>query len=72
MAGALDSGNRSALSESELVELQSNPRIRCFGHVDDMSALYASSDIVVLPSWREGLVSRLDRSRRDGAPDHHH
>ena len=59
VAGALDSGNRSALSESELDELHADPRIRCLGHVDDMSALYAASDIVVLPSWREGLSRAL-------------
>ena len=59
VAGALDIGNRSALSGSELAELQADPRIRCLGHVDDMQALYAASDIVVLPSWREGLSRAL-------------
>ncbi len=59
VAGALDSGNRSALSASELAELQADSRIRCLGHVDDMRALYAASDIVVLPSWREGLSRAL-------------
>ena len=59
VAGALDSGNRSALSASELVELQADPRIRCLGHVDDMQSLYSCSDIVVLPSWREGLSRAL-------------
>ncbi len=59
VAGALDRGNRSALSHSELAELQADPRIRCLGHVDDMQDLYAASDIVVLPSWREGLSRAL-------------
>ena len=59
VAGALDSGNRSALSESELAELQGDSRIRCLGHVDDMQALYGAIDIVVLPSWREGLSRAL-------------
>lgn len=59
VAGALDSGNRSALSEAELAALQAESRIRCLGHVDDMQALYAASDIVVLPSWREGLSRSL-------------
>ena len=59
VAGVLDSGNRSAISDSELAELQADPRIRCLGHVDDMQALYAASDIVVLPSWREGLSRAL-------------
>ena len=59
VAGALDSGNRSAVSGSELAELQGDPRIRCLGHVDDMEQIYAASDIVVLPSWREGLSRAL-------------
>lgn len=59
VAGALDSGNRSALSDSELSDFESDSRIRCLGHVVDMKALYAASDIVVLPSWREGLSRAL-------------
>ena len=59
VAGALDTGNRSALTPDELAALHAEPRIRCLGHVDDMQALYAASDIVVLPSWREGLSRSL-------------
>jgi len=59
VAGALDDGNRSSLTPAELAELGREPRIRCLGHVDDMRGLYASSDLVVLPSWREGLSRAL-------------
>ncbi len=59
VAGALDAGNRSSLSAAELAQLRANPRIRCLGHVDDMRALYATCDLVVLPSWREGLSRAL-------------
>ena len=59
VAGALDAGNRSALSTAELAALQADPRVRCLGHVADMRELYAVSDIVVLPSWREGLSRAL-------------
>jgi glycosyltransferase involved in cell wall biosynthesis len=59
VAGGLDDGNRSSLSPAELGQLRGEPRIRCLGHVDDMRALYASSDLVVLPSWREGLSRAL-------------
>ena len=34
------------------------------GHVDDMPSLLASADIVVLPSYREGLPKKPDRGRR--------
>jgi glycosyltransferase involved in cell wall biosynthesis len=59
VAGELDIGNRSALSASEVKALQQEVRVRCLGHVDDMRALYADVDIVVLPSWREGLSRAL-------------
>ena len=59
IAGSIDLGNRSTLSADEFALLQSDPRIHCLGHVSDMRSLYASSDIVVLPSWREGLSRAL-------------
>ena len=59
VAGDLDGGNRSSLSAAELQALAQEPRLRCLGHVDDMAALYAASDVVVLPSWREGLSRAL-------------
>jgi glycosyltransferase involved in cell wall biosynthesis len=59
VAGGLDGGNRSSLSAAELQALAQEPRLRCLGHVDDMRSLYAASDLVVLPSWREGLSRAL-------------
>lgn len=59
VAGVLDSGNRSSLSSDEITALQSDPRVSLLGHVSDMRSLYSSSDIVVLPSWREGLSRAL-------------
>ena len=59
VAGDLDGGNRSSLSAAELQALAQEPRLRCLGHVDDMRSLYADSDVVVLPSWREGLSRAL-------------
>ncbi len=59
VAGGPDDGNRSALLPAELAALQAEPRIRCLGHVEDMRSLYAASDLVVLPSWREGLSRSL-------------
>ena len=59
VAGSNDGGNRSSLSTDELNALRAEPRIRCLGHIDDMRALYAASDVVVLPSWREGLSRSL-------------
>ncbi len=59
VAGELDVGNRSSLNHEEVDALKNDSRISCLGHVEDMRALYASSDVVVLPSWREGLSRSL-------------
>ena len=59
VAGQADRGNRSALTASEYNALTSNPRVTLLGHVEDMRALYASVDLVILPSWREGLSRSL-------------
>ena len=36
-----------------------NENIYLLGHVDDMRTLYEEVDIVVLPSWREGLSKSI-------------
>ncbi len=59
LAGDLDKSNHSSLSRKEIAVLQTQSKIRCLGHVRDMRTLYASSDLVVLPSWREGLSRSL-------------
>lgn len=59
IAGSLDTGNRSCLTASQLAALSDDNRYRLLGHVSDMRSLYEASDIVVLPSWREGLSRAL-------------
>jgi glycosyltransferase involved in cell wall biosynthesis len=62
VAGSFDDGNRSSLLPAEMEALHTDPRIRFLGHVDDMRSLYAACDLVVLPSWREGLSRSLIES----------
>tara|TARA_B100000700_G_C14992345_1_gene831955 strand:- start:246 stop:1424 length:1179 start_codon:yes stop_codon:yes gene_type:complete len=59
IAGAEDDGNRSSLNKEDIDVLSREKRIKCLGHIDDMKSLYSSCDIVVLPSWREGLSRAL-------------
>ncbi len=59
LAGDLDLENRSSLSSDEIAALKAHPLIKCLGHVRDMRTVYASIDMVVLPSWREGLSRSL-------------
>ncbi len=59
IAGELDSGNRSSLSPLELEQLKNQNCVELLGQIANMPALYAEIDIVVLPSWREGLSKAL-------------
>jgi len=59
IAGLVDTGNRSSIDSDDLACLNSHPCISLLGHVEDMRQLYATSDVVVLPSWREGLSRAL-------------
>ena len=54
IAGDLYPGNPSSLTESELDDIKKLDMVTCLGHVHDMQALLAKTDIVVLPSYREG------------------
>lgn len=59
VAGEIDSGNRSSLGAKEKEALDREKHVEVLGHVDDMRSLYERVDIVVLPSWREGLSRSL-------------
>ena len=59
IAGKLDEGNRSSLNKNEIDFLKKLKNIHLMGHIEDMRNLYEKIDIVVLPSWREGLSKAL-------------
>ena len=59
IAGKLDEGNRSSLNIDEIEVLKKLKNIHLMGHIEDMRNLYRKIDIVVLPSWREGLSKAL-------------
>lgn len=59
LAGTPDPGNPAAVPESEVRAWADEGLIEWLGHVDDMPGLFASVDIVVLPSYREGLPKTL-------------
>ena len=59
LAGDLDKGNRSSLSEKELEVLKNSKNITFTGHIENIKERYFDCDIVVLPSWREGLSRAL-------------
>jgi glycosyltransferase involved in cell wall biosynthesis len=60
LAGASDPGNPAAVPAASVRGWVDEGVVEWIGHVDDMPALFASSDIFVLPSYyREGLPKSL-------------
>lgn len=59
LAGAPDPGNPAAIPQATLDGWQTEGLIELLGQVSDMAALFASADMVVLPSYREGLPKSL-------------
>ena len=59
VAGGRDSGNPSSISDIELAEWKTHPFITFLGHQENMVQALAEADIVVLPSYREGVPKIL-------------
>lgn len=59
LAGDPDLGNPAAVAENTARAWAEEGVVEWLGHVDDMPALFASVDVVVLPSYREGLPKGL-------------
>jgi len=54
LAGDIYPGNPSSLSDDEIAKIKHEGFVNYLGHVDNMMNLLSDSDIVVLPSYREG------------------
>ena len=52
-------GNPAAVCEERVSDWAAEGTIRWLGHVEDMPSLLRSTDIAVLPSYREGLPKGL-------------
>ena len=59
IAGEIDRENKSTLTRREINAIALNKNIHFCGKVKDMKKIYLKTDIVVLPSWREGLSKSL-------------
>jgi glycosyltransferase involved in cell wall biosynthesis len=59
LAGTPDPGNPAAVPMEVLQQWVAEGCIEWLGHVDDMPGLLGSADIMVLPSYREGLPKTL-------------
>ena len=59
IAGDLDYQNPSAISARKLNRIKKKNYFRILGYVKDIPKLYAKSNIICLPSYREGLPKSL-------------
>ena len=68
LAGSCGDANKTAISEEELKGMLVDGYITWIGNQTDMYPVYVDSDIVVLPSYREGLPKALIEACAVGRP----
>lgn len=68
VAGSPDSGNPAAVPAGVVRAWADDGLLQWLGHVDDMSTLFRSVDVVALPSYREGLPKGLIEAAACGLP----
>ena len=68
IAGEIDRQNRSYLKSKYFRFIHKNPNIKLLGKCSDMKEVYSKMDIVILPSWREGLSKALLESAAMSLP----
>ena len=59
LAGSPDPGNLTSISEKELSHWSKDGCVETLGYRSDIANLFANSNIIVLPSYREGLPKAL-------------
>ena len=59
LAGSLDPGNLTSVSEDVLSQWSKEGVVELLGHQSDIPSLFANSNIIVLPSYREGFPKAL-------------
>jgi glycosyltransferase involved in cell wall biosynthesis len=68
LAGDCDEGNPASIRKNKLLDLLEDGFIEWIGYQKKMADIYKSCDIVVLPSYREGLPKSLIEAMAIGRP----
>lgn len=66
LAGMVDVGNPTGVSEAKLDDWRSEGTVEYWGYRSDMPQVIANSNLVVLPSYREGLPKVLLEAAASG------
>ena len=66
LAGPLDPGNPTSLTEADMERVRSRGVVTWIGNCEDVPQLMSDSHIVVLPSYREGLPKILIEAAASG------
>jgi len=68
IAGEVDSGNPSPVSKDWMDKKSNLSFINWLGYIDDVVELFSKADVVVLPSYREGVPHSLIEALAMGLP----
>lgn len=68
LVGGIDIYNPAHLSEAELQNFCDGSYIKWLGHTQNVIDIYSNSDVVCLPSYREGLPKSLVEAMAVGRP----
>lgn len=68
LVGDIDPGNPASLTADDLAKLKADGHVKIWGHQADMARVLAQANIVVLPSYREGLPKVLLEAAACGKP----
>lgn len=68
LCGGMDEGHPFAVKKEEIESWQQSGWIKWLGNQRNMANVYKEADIVILPSWREGLPKSLLEAGAVGRP----
>ena len=66
LAGEIDPNNPESMTDDEMAQIKAQGNVETLGYRDDIPTLFATSSIVVLPSYREGLPKMLIEAAASG------